>query len=95
MSARPVPSEAELFTWFETLSNWQRFGPDDERGTLNLIDDRKRAEIFAEFQKVVDESVTSIIAYSALHANGVRREVEGFSSTPMQWLELTGVSVKR
>jgi kynurenine formamidase len=39
-----VPSEAEVLVWFETLSNWQRFGADDELGTLNLIDDAKRAE---------------------------------------------------
>jgi len=39
-----VPSEAELFAWFETLSNWRRWGDDDELGTLNLIDDAKRAE---------------------------------------------------
>lgn len=44
MTPNRVASEAELFTWFETLSNWRRFGPGDERGTLNLIDRAKRAE---------------------------------------------------
>jgi len=39
--------------------------------------------------------VPSIIAYSALYANGVRKEVEGFHTTPMQWLELKEVSLKR
>jgi len=39
-----VPSEAELLDWFSSLSNWERFGAGDERGTLNLIDDAKRAE---------------------------------------------------
>ncbi|MBL8700720.1 MAG: ABC transporter substrate-binding protein, partial [Alphaproteobacteria bacterium] len=58
-------------------------------------DDAKRKEIFAEFQKIVDETVTSVIAYSALHVNGVRKEVEGFQSTPMQWLELKSVTMKR
>ncbi len=37
----------------------------------------------------------SIIPYSALHVNGVRKEVEGFQTTPMQWLELKEVSLKR
>jgi peptide/nickel transport system substrate-binding protein len=55
----------------------------------------KRKALFEEFQKVVDETVPSIIGYSALHANGVRREVQNFKSTPMQWLELKEVSVKR
>ena len=44
MTSRRVPSESELFAWFEELSNWKRFGAGDERGTLNLIDDAKRAE---------------------------------------------------
>ncbi len=44
MTPRRVASEAELLTWFESLSNWRRFGDGDERGTLNLIDDAKRAQ---------------------------------------------------
>ena len=55
----------------------------------------KRKEIFSEFQRIVDETVPSIIAYSAAHVNGVRKEVEGFKSTPMQWLELKEVTLKR
>jgi peptide/nickel transport system substrate-binding protein len=39
--------------------------------------------------------VPGIIPYVALHLNGVGREVEGFRSTPMQWLELKDVSLKR
>ncbi len=58
-------------------------------------DEGERKKLFGEFQAVVDETVPSIIAYSALHANGVRREIEGFRSTPMQWLELKDVTVKR
>lgn len=58
-------------------------------------DDAKRKEIFDQFQKIVDETVTSVIAYSALHVNGVRKDVEGFQSTPMQWLELKSVTLKR
>jgi|HubBroStandDraft_5_1064220.scaffolds.fasta_scaffold04447_2 kynurenine formamidase len=30
-------SEAEVLTYFESLSNWGRWGDDDERGTLNLV----------------------------------------------------------
>jgi hypothetical protein len=40
-----VPSEQEVISWFDSLSNWGRWGPDDELGTLNLItpDVRKKA----------------------------------------------------
>lgn len=32
-----VPSEDEVLSWFDTLSNWGRWGRDDELGTLNHI----------------------------------------------------------
>lgn len=37
-------SEAEALALFESCSNAGRWGPDDELGTLNLIDERKRLE---------------------------------------------------
>lgn len=36
------PTEEEFFTYFDTLSNWGRWGDDDELGTLNLITPAKR-----------------------------------------------------
>ncbi|MEK7216484.1 MAG: cyclase family protein [Chloroflexota bacterium] len=39
----PDPTEQEIVGWFDSLSNWGRWGPDDQRGTLNLITpDRRR-----------------------------------------------------
>ena len=32
------PTEAEVLRWFESLSNWGRWGDNDQLGTLNLID---------------------------------------------------------
>lgn len=32
-----LPSQDEVLGYFESLSNWGRWGPDDELGTLNLI----------------------------------------------------------
>jgi len=31
------PAETEVLSWFDSLSNWGRWGADDELGTLNLI----------------------------------------------------------
>lgn len=41
---------AQVDTWMKTLSNWGRWGADDQRGTLNLItaDTRKRALALVE-----------------------------------------------
>ena len=38
MPARPaVPSEGEVREYLKTLSNWGRWGSEDELGTINLI----------------------------------------------------------
>ena len=44
MTTRQVPTEAEVLGWMDSLSNWGRWGPDDELGTLNLITPQKRAQ---------------------------------------------------
>jgi hypothetical protein len=35
-------TEREVLEWFGTLSNWSRWGDDDERGTLNFITPQTR-----------------------------------------------------
>ena len=37
-----VPSEDEVLSYFDALSNWGRWGSDDELGTLNLVSPAKR-----------------------------------------------------
>ena len=37
-----VPTEEETLGYFQSLSNWGRWGPDDELGTLNHITPEKR-----------------------------------------------------
>lgn len=32
-----------MLSWLDTLSNWGRWGDDDQRGTLNFVDDATRA----------------------------------------------------
>ena len=41
---RRIPTEDEVLGWYTSLSNWGRWGPDNQRGTLNLITDAKRVE---------------------------------------------------
>jgi kynurenine formamidase len=36
------PTQAEVDNYFNTLNNWNRWGSDDRRGTLNLITPEKR-----------------------------------------------------
>jgi peptide/nickel transport system substrate-binding protein len=57
-------------------------------------DEATRKTLFEKFQAIAEETVPGIIAYSAAHVNGVAKKVEGFRSTPMQWLELKSVSLR-
>lgn len=44
VAARTIPSREEVLSYFERLSNWGRWGDDDQLGTLNLITAQKRLE---------------------------------------------------
>jgi kynurenine formamidase len=41
-ATRPMPTQDEVLGYFTTLSNWGRWGDDDELGTLNLVTDDVR-----------------------------------------------------
>ena len=43
-AVRTIPTEHEILGWYASLSNWGRWGADDERGTLNLITPAKRLQ---------------------------------------------------
>ena len=43
---RPLVSEAQFEAWQTQLSNWGRWGKDDQLGTLNLITSAKRRAAF-------------------------------------------------
>ena len=45
-----IPSEAQVLEWMESLSNWGRWGDDDQLGCLNLITPEKRKQAAALVQ---------------------------------------------
>ena len=51
-----IPSEAQVLEWFESLSNWGRWGDDDQKGCLNLITPAKRKQAAALVQDGVSVS---------------------------------------
>jgi kynurenine formamidase len=62
----PHVSGAEFATLFETLCNWDRWGPDDQRGALNLITSERVA---AATQRVQDgRSVTMSLSLNTTPA---------------------------
>jgi kynurenine formamidase len=58
-------SEREILEWFDSLSNWGRWGPDEELGTLNLITNEKRRYAAGLVRDGVAVSCSRTINYSA------------------------------
>ena len=48
--AAQFPTEAQVLDWFTALSNWGRWGEDDQRGCLNLITPAKGKQAAALVQ---------------------------------------------
>ncbi len=44
MTTPQLPTEEEVLSYFQSLSNWGRWGDDDQLGTLNLITPAKRLQ---------------------------------------------------
>ena len=51
-----IPTETQVLEWFESLSNWGRWGDDDQLGCLNLITPEKRRQAAALVQAGVPVS---------------------------------------
>ncbi len=62
MAAR-IPTEAEVIGYFQSLSNWGRWGKDDQLGTLNLVTPRKRLQAASLVHEGVTVSCSTTIGY--------------------------------
>src|SRR5215470_16230670 len=57
--SRPLVSQAQYDAWQKELSNWGRWGKDDELGTLNLITPAKRRAALALVKEGVPVSLST------------------------------------
>src|SRR5262245_57180709 len=58
-TSRPLVSEAQYEAWQKELSNWGRWGKDDELGTLNLVTPAKRRSAMALVKEGVPVSLAA------------------------------------
>src|SRR5438552_18798952 len=58
-SSRTLVSEAQYEAWQTELSNWGRWGKDDQLGTLNLITPAKRRAALALVKEGVPVSLSA------------------------------------
>lgn len=75
----PLVTQAEYDRWLVELSNWGRWGKDDELGTLNLITPAKRKQAAA----LVREGVTVSLASNA------SKEKQVDVPCPVEWAMVT------
>ena len=61
MATRQIPTEEEVIGWMDSLSNWCRWGDDDQLGTLNLITDKKRAQAGALVKEGISVTCSRLI----------------------------------
>jgi kynurenine formamidase len=74
-SSRPVVTKAQYEQWQKDLSNWGRWGPNDELGTLNLITGAKRRQAAA----LVKEGLAVSLASTA----NTSKEID--NPCPVEW----------
>ena len=75
MATPHIPGEEEVLSYFDSLSNWGRWGNEDQLGTLNLVNDAKRAQAAALVQhgitvgcaRPLSTSPAADVAIPALH----------------------------
>lgn len=77
--SRPLVTQAEYERWQTELSNWGRWGKDDELGTLNLITPAKRKQAAA----LVKDGFTVSLASDAVTEKGVD------VPCPVEWAMVT------
>ena len=59
------PTQDQLLGWMESLSNWGRWGADDQLGTLNLLSPEKTRRATALVQEGVRVSCARRVSYEA------------------------------
>ena len=77
-----LPTEAEVLEYFDSLSNWNRWGADDVLGTLNLISDEKRVEA----SRLVRHGRMVSCAWDI----DTNLEADDVTGPPQRWLLATG-----
>jgi len=60
---RTIPAQHEVLGWYASLSNWGRWGPDDERGTLNLVTPEKQSQAARLVRDGISVSCARTITY--------------------------------
>ncbi len=67
--AQPTTTKADVDRWMETLSNWGRWGADDQLGTINLITPQSRLQAIKLVKKGISVSMARDVEKIAAEDN--------------------------
>jgi kynurenine formamidase len=87
---RAALTQEQAASWFRELSNWGRWGPDDELGTLNLITPDKRAAAARLVRDGIVVSCARSISYENVAAGPPQVRHFMLKSGDGQPVEITG-----
>ena len=80
--ARKIPSESEVLGYFESCSNWARWGEDDELGTLNYLT--------PETRRAATQLVRDGISVSCARLIPTLQPEEDFQWPPVHFMTASG-----
>ncbi len=95
--------DTSLYPWYHSTGSWNSLTWHYSHAKLDQILDearktsseRDRRRLYEEFQRIVASEGPGIVPYVLNHVNAFRREVKGFRSSPMMWLDLRRVSLEK
>lgn len=93
--------DPSIYPWFHSSGSWNSTLWNYKDPKIDdLLDkaraaatDAERAKLYKEFQQLAMDNPPSVIPYVVNHANAVRKNVKGFTSSPMMWLDLRRTSI--
>ncbi|MGH0237082.1 ABC transporter substrate-binding protein [Sinorhizobium meliloti] len=93
--------DPSIYPWFHSAGSWNSTLWNYKNPEIDaLLDkaraaatDEERAKLYKAFQVLAMSNPPSIIPYVVNHANAVRKNVKGFKSSPMMWLDLRQTTI--
>lgn len=94
--------DTSIYPWYHSTGSWNttlwNYKNEQMDKTLDAArsakTDEDRAKYYKEFQQIAVDAPAGVIPYVLNHTNAYRKNVKGFKSSPMMWLDLRQVSVQ-
>jgi peptide/nickel transport system substrate-binding protein len=94
--------DTSVYPWFHSGGSWNNQLWHYKNAEVDKVLDAARAartedertKLYKKFQELVEADPPAAIAYVQNHINALRKNVKGFKSSPMMWLDLRQVTIE-